>query len=262
MRLNSKAEKPSSGAVGPRFWELDAFRGLCVIAMAAYHSFFCAHYIGLSAVDPYSGFLGISPLFIAGAFILISGMSVGVGSVPASTGGAGGFRRWAFRSLRIGICAAVITAVTLAAAGPESFVAFGILHCLALTGLILYPFRRFRWLNALIGAALALPGFLFLHGRAFPPFAWWFFPLGFRPEGYYPIDFVPLLPWSGFGFLGVFLASLLYAGGKRRFPWPFAGKSPPARILIWLGRKSLVIYVVHVPLILGILLLAKLAFGL
>jgi uncharacterized membrane protein len=242
----------------PRFWEIDALRGLAVIAMIAYHSFFCANYIGLSALSPYHGFLGISPLFIAATFLFVSGLSMRASRDSAiARGEAPGFKRQARRSLLIGAGALVITLVTFFAAGLESFVAFGILHCVALAGIILYPFLGRRWLNLCIGLPLIVAGFLFLHGREFPRFAWWFFILGFRPEGYYPLDFVPLIPWLGFSFLGIFAASFLYKDGRRAFSWPFGGTSPQARFLSFLGRSSLIIYVVHIPLILGILLAIK-----
>jgi len=242
----------------PRFWEIDALRGLAVIAMIAYHSFFCANYVGLSALSPYQGILGISPLFIAGTFLFVSGLSMRAArEASLARGGVPCFLRHSRRSLLIGAGALVITLVTFFAAGLESFVAFGILHCIALAGIILYPFLSRRWLTLFIGLPVVVSGFLFLHGREFPRSAWWFFIFGFRPEGYYPLDFVPLLPWLGFSFLGIFAASFLYKDGSRAFRWPFNGSSPPARFLSLLGRSSLAIYVVHIPLIMGVLLAIK-----
>ncbi len=247
----------------PRFWEIDAFRGLAVIAMAAYHTCFCLYFLEMWRLSPYSGFLGISPLFIAGAFLFVSGLSMRASRDSAlSRGEASGFRRQVLRSAKVGAFALVFTAVTLAAGflgtGPETFIAFGILHNIALAGILLYPFLPRRWANLAIGLPCVVLGFLFLHGREFSRFAWFYFFLGFRPQGYYPLDFVPLVPWTGFSFLGVFAASFLYAGGRRAFPWPFEGRSPPARFLSFLGRHSLIIYVVHVPIILGVLMLIKL----
>jgi uncharacterized membrane protein len=245
-----------------RLWELDALRGLAVLAMVAYHCFFTAAYIGLSRVDPYSGPLGASPLFIAGTFLLISGMSL---RLDLESGLAAGrppaFKRYAKRSGFIALWALVFSAVTFVAAGLESFVAFGILHCVALCGVILYPLIRFRWANLGLGLAAVVSGFLFFHDKAYPAWAWWLLALGPRPEGYYPIDFVPLLPWAGFCLLGFFAASLLYMGGRRRYPWPFGGRGFIARGLSFMGRHSLAIYVVHIPIIMGILLLVKLAAG-
>jgi uncharacterized membrane protein len=245
-----------------RFWEIDALRGLAVLAMIAYHTFFCLHYLQLADVNPYSGFLGVFPLYIAGSFLFVSGLAMRASRDAAVARGLSpSFGRQARRSLLIAAFAAVFTVVTLIAAGPESFVAFGVLHCVALAGILLYPLLPYRWINLLIGLPVVVLGFAFLHGREFPHFAWWFFFLGPRPADYYPLDFVPLAPWAGFSCLGVFAASFLYKGGRRAFPWPFPGTNPIIRFVSFLGRYSLYIYVIHVPIILGILLGLKFLLG-
>ncbi len=243
---------------GPgRIWELDALRGVAVIAMAVYHAFFTAHYIGLSSIDPYTGFLGVFPLFIAGSFLFISGLSLRLSYERRPSP-----RSILRRSALLALCGLLISLVTFLAAGWESFVAFGVLHCLALSGIICLPLLGRRYLPLLLGLALVILGFIFLHGRDFPLWTWWIFILGTRPQNYYPIDFVPLIPWCGFSFLGVFAASFLYKGGTRAYPLAFSGASPLFRALSFLGRASLPIYVVHIPLIFGVLFLIKLALGL
>jgi uncharacterized membrane protein len=59
---------------------------------------------------------------------------------------------------------------------------------------------------------------------------------------------VPLIPWLGVFLAGMSLGARLYPLGRRSFS---AGTEPPLlRPVTYLGRHSLLIYLVHVPLIL------------
>jgi uncharacterized membrane protein len=70
-------------------------------------------------------------------------------------------------------------------------------------------------------------------------------------------DYYPVLPWFGVALLGVWAGHLLYPGGRRRFPLPARAAQAsgvfPLRQLAFLGRHSLLFYLVHQPVIMGIL---------
>jgi uncharacterized membrane protein len=83
----------------------------------------------------------------------------------------------------------------------------------------------------------------------------WLLWLGVKQLGRYMVDFYPLLPWFGVALLGVFCGLSLYPGGIPRFDLPDLSLKSPIRALSFLGRHSLVIYLVHQPIILGILVL-------
>jgi uncharacterized membrane protein len=86
----------------------------------------------------------------------------------------------------------------------------------------------------------------------------WLLWLGFRPVNYYPVDYLPILPWFSFVLFGLFAGNLLYKGNKRAFPFPRAGDFIPVKGLRLMGRYSLYIYLAHIPVIYGILLGLKL----
>jgi uncharacterized membrane protein len=149
--------------------------------------------------------------------------------------------------------------VSLASYGfaGERWIYFGILHFIAVTTLLcrlmLLRMKSVRWI-ATLGFAAIVIGFLF-STSAFdqPPLN----VLGFaaRKPGTY--DFVPLFPWIGVVLIGI-------AGGLR---WQAHGFRPIAvlsilhtavptplqKSLAGMGRWSLTIYLVHQPILIGVL---------
>jgi len=66
-------------------------------------------------------------------------------------------------------------------------------------------------------------------------------------------DYVPLLPWFGVVLIGIFLGRTLF-GGARVPEWAqWESRGPIARGLALAGRHSLVIYLVHQPLLMAVL---------
>src|SRR5262249_14723864 len=63
-------------------------------------------------------------------------------------------------------------------------------------------------------------------------------------------DYVPLFPWLGVVMVGVALGEWL-ARGEFRPLQPLSRSAP--RWLNWLGRHSLLVYMVHQPVLLGVL---------
>ena len=78
-------------------------------------------------------------------------------------------------------------------------------------------------------------------------------------------DFMPLFPWIGVFFIGCVAGRILYAGKKTLFPDAPAWVRTVSRPFAFMGRHSLIVYLVHQPIMYGILLgifmLVKLAGG-
>jgi uncharacterized membrane protein len=65
-------------------------------------------------------------------------------------------------------------------------------------------------------------------------------------------DYRPLLPWFGIVLIGLFFGNVVYGDGRR--PAVLGDKAPVlARPLLPLGKNSLLIYLVHQPIIIAVL---------
>ena len=152
------------------------------------------------------------------------------------------------RGLLVFACGMVCTAVTLGMyllgfSGQEIIIYFGVLHCLGVCMLLWGGFRKLpTWALGVLGAALTAAG-LWLRTRyvSFP----WLIVLGFAPDWFASSDYFPLFPNLGYFLLGAVLGRALYAEKKSLLP----RENPPAKALQWMGRKSLLIYLLHQPIL-------------
>lgn len=142
----------------------------------------------------------------------------------------------------------LITFATWLAIGP-GFVWFGILHLLGV-GTLLAPLfiARPALLQLGLGVLIIALG-VWVHGG--PPQSRWWVWVGMRTHGPAMVDWYPLLPWAGYILLGSGLASLALRRGWALAPQPRLAASSAGRALAWLGRHSLVIYLLHQPLLLA-----------
>ena len=73
-------------------------------------------------------------------------------------------------------------------------------------------------------------------------------PLGIRFPGFSSADYFPLLPNLGFFLLGAVAGRKLYSNKQSLFP-----NVRESRFLCFCGRHSLIIYLLHQPILCGIL---------
>ena len=85
---------------------------------------------------------------------------------------------------------------------------------------------------------------------------WYTIPLGLYPKGFYSLDYFPIVPWLAVMLSGTVLSDLLYPNGKRSFRLG-ESKNSIVNVFETLGRHSLLIYVVHIPIIYVIWTLIK-----
>ncbi len=230
----------------PRFAIIDIIRGVAIIAMAAYHLCWDLSYFRFIAAD-----VGYDPEWvliarsILAVFLFLAGVSLVLGHGDGIRWQRF-WRRWIFVLLG----ALAITVATYFAF-PQSFVYFGVLHAIALFSLLGLAFVRTPlWLAAVVAAVvIALP--FFYSDPLFNEKAWsW---LGFWQVPPPANDLVPVFPWFGAVLVGIIAARLVLASGWSARLAAIAPSGRLPRLLAFLGRWSLLIYLLHQPILLGLI---------
>jgi uncharacterized membrane protein len=229
-----------------RFVVIDLARGVAIIAMIAYHLCWDLSYFRFIGAD-----VGYDPQWVIIARTILSAFLflVGAGLV---LGHGRGIRWRAFwqRWLWLVGGALLITVGTFIAF-PASFVYFGVLHAIAVFSILALPFILAPlWLPAAVAIiVIALPWFF--SNPLFNEKAWsW---LGFWQVPPPANDLVPIFPWFGVVLLGVVAARIVLASSWAQ---RLAGIHPEGRlprVLSFMGRWSLLIYLLHQPLLLALI---------
>lgn len=226
---------------------LDVARGLGLIAMAVFHTAWDLSFLGIAEIDiaGHRGWINFARI-IAATFLFIAGFSLVLASHNQI--------RWRpfLRRLAIIVAAASVVSLGTWFFVTVQFVAFGILHHIAaasLIGLLLLRFSSF-WIIAAALLALALPFAIEWDGDGYG----FGYLLGIAPGAPPSVDYVPLFPWLAAGFMGMATAkyALRYRPDGLWVRWQAKGK--PFSILALMGRWSLPIYLLHQPLIIGVLM--------
>ena len=234
------------------FWEVDALRGVAVVMMVVYHFVFDLAFLGVSDAVFRSPFWFYFQRVTATTFVLLVGVSLHLRALSLTARhGQLSFGPFFRRGLTVFGWGLVLTAVTWLAVGREQAIRFGILHFIGVAMLAAYPFLRLGAANLALGAAFLLFG-KWLQTQTFDlPMAVW---LGFEPANHTYLDYFPFIKWFGVVLLGLFAGSVLYGPDGRRYPTFSMSGWTPVRALRTIGVWSLPIYLLHQPLLLGILL--------
>ena len=219
-----------------RYFTIDVLRGFAVLLMVIFHVAFDLNSFGFVSIDFIENAFWFSfPRFIVTLFLLC----VGMGLALAHKEGI----RWAAvrrRFYKIGGWALVITIITYFLF-RENFVYFGILHCIATTSVVGVFFVRLPRLSLVVGIILVVSNFVFQ--STLVPMSKWL--------NVSPMDYIPFYPWFGVVLLGIYLESVNF----HRIPIKRSFLTRPFEVM---GKHSLKIYLLHRPIIYGLIfLLAK-----
>lgn len=227
-----------------RIAALDLARAGALVAMAVFHFVFDLALFGFIPADTPAqmGWRWLAYL-TAGSFLFLAGVSLWLAH-GAVIGWRAFWRRWVML-----IAAACAITIATMIAMPDAFIFFGILHAIAAASLLGLATRR---LSPLALIALAVAVIWLPQAMRFalfdPAWLWW---TGLQATGIRSVDYVPLFPWFGPFLLGLACAKLMTGAGlwDRLAGWP-APKA--ARPLLWAGRNSLFVYLIHQPILIAL----------
>lgn len=230
---------------------MDVARGCAIAMMVAYHFCYDLNYFGLTHFDIFLGWQWIGWRYaIVTSFLLLAGASLVLAQLQS-------WRGYWRRLLQIAGCAALVSLASWLMFA-ERFIYFGILHFVfvaSLLGRLALPLGRWAigagLLVVALGTQLQWPE---MNNRVVN----WIWLSANRPP---TVDYEPLMPW-----LGVVLIGMGAATQWRRMDFRVAPPLAEATRLAphwlgWLGRHSLLVYMLHQPLLMGSLSLVRAVIG-
>ncbi len=228
-----------------RIWELDAFRGLCILGMVIVHFVYdiavMYRIVDWQLPDWFSFVQTWGNIF----FILLSGICVTLGHHHVKRG-----------LIVIGgglLCTAASVLLYKLGFDKSILIYFGVLHCLGVCMLLWALFRRLpSWALSILGIAMVAVG-MYLRDICIVDFPW-LMPLGFTYPGFASSDYFPLFPNLGFFLLGAVLGRILYQEKRSLLP-NVSPKNPIVATLLFFGKHSLIIYLLHQPILSGLCML-------
>lgn len=221
---------------------LDELRGFTVLSMVAFHASYDLAYI-----------YGISmPWFTEGPIQDIWRCSISWTFLLL----AGWMTRHSRNNLKRGSIYAAVAVLVWAAttiAAVDTPVNFGIIYCMAASTLLYALLRKgLGRVNPVVLSAIFLAAFFLFravptHRYAMEGLAW----LGFPSARFESGDYYPLIPFVFMYLTGASLARWYFSKRENYPRWMYKNH---CRILSAIGRNSLIIYVLHQPIVLGMLM--------
>lgn len=223
-----------------RIWELDAFRGLCILGVIIVHTIYDLQMFGFigfntplifNLIKDYGGLL----------FVVLSGICATLGHSSLK------------RGIIVFLCGMVITGVTygifaLRIADKSVLIHFGVLHLLG-TCMILYTVYKYlpTWCIAALGIGFIILGYMITDMRSD---TFWTAFIGIIPRNYEAADYFPVFPNLGWFMLGTVIGRTVYCKKESIIP-KIPHQNAPVRFLSFCGRHSLWIYMGHQPIVFG-----------
>lgn len=224
---------------------VDICRTLAIILMIVFHFIFDLKFVGFVDVDIPDG-LGWKQFrwLIISIFFLCFGASLAFAYANVFS-----VKKYVKRTTKIALAALIISAVTYFYM-PQNWIFFGVLHFFVLASVVSLPFIRRPKVSLAIGVTIIGVGMAQIIPHRWP---WDVLFLGQLPR--YTNDFIALFPWLGMVFVGIGLGHAKWLNND-----PFKSISFIQIHQMWLtypGRHSLLIYLIHQPIIISILLAVK-----
>jgi len=243
---------PTKKKKANRFIELDFLRGFAITHMIFLHFLWDLDYYD---IFPLNTFIQNTNVLVQVTFFTLVGVCLAITFNRKTKNPKKLYMHLMKRGGWIFVLGMIITAVTLMFM-PERPIIFGVLHCIGLCIILSIPFLKLNHWNYPIALTMMVIGIVIGSLDIQNPSLFHII-VGLHPTNFwtYTIDYFPIFPWLGVCLFGVSIGNILYKDNKRMFYLPDLSKYLPVKILSWLGRHSLKIYLFHQPAIAGALIL-------
>jgi uncharacterized membrane protein len=242
VRYRRAVPPPPTDPTRQRFDRLDALRAVAIVWMAAFHFCYDLNYFRFIRQNFHTDPIWtVQRACIVSLFLFCAGVGQAI-AVDQQQSWSRFWRRWA----QVAGCASLVTLGSMTMF-PNSFISFGVLHCIALLLIVMrLTVGAGRWLWPLGALAIALP-FAVQHPGFDTRWTNWVGLVTHKPV---TEDYVPLFPWLGVAWWGLAAGAWVLA---HRREW-IAGTLPRVlEPLSVLGRWSLSFYMLHQPVLIGVL---------
>lgn len=234
-----------------RFWEIDLLRGIAVLMLIFFHFLYDLNFFGIYKLSLYSGLFLIYVYLGGSLFFILVGISLTLSysRVKKNLAKKQLHLKYIQRGLKIfglGMLATIATWIYL----KEGFIVFGALHCIGISVILAHSFLRFRYQNLILGIILIFIGMVL---KNFTFDFYWLLWVGFTPNSFYTVDYFPLLPWLGVVLIGIFIGNSGYQNYKRKYNLKDFSKFKFINLFCFFGRHSLIIYLLHQPIIITLI---------
>jgi uncharacterized membrane protein len=234
-----------------RFWEIDVLRGIAIIMMIVSNAITSLTYFDVIQISNMRFWLFFARI-TATLFIVLVGISLTLSYARVKNWNSKKiFLKYLKRGLTIFSWGLAITIVSWFFI-REDFIIFGVLHLIGLAIIFAVPFFKKKFLTLIFAIFFILMG-IYIDKLTFDTslFIW----LGFTPTGFSTVDYFPIFPWFGVVLIGMFVGNILYKNYSRSFKIKDLSSKKEVKLLAFLGRHSLIIYLIHQPIIITMLVL-------
>lgn len=236
-----------------RIQSLDMARGAAIFLMAGFHLCYNLEYFQVVDFNiKENPFWTSLRNVIVSMFVFIAGVSLSLSGQKRS-----GFADHVRKQKWLALCALLVSLATYPLF-PGSWIYFGVLHFILAARILGYALTGYFKLNLVLGVFIIWAGLSFESGLFNPKWINW---LGFVSQKPFTEDYVPLFPWMGVFLLGMFAKRIIYGGPQNIKAGAELYSGATSRVLVLAGRNSLAIYMLHQPLLMGLMYLVLLVAG-
>jgi len=168
-------------------------------------------------------------------FLLCSGISLQLSSSHKSVSNI------ITRALKLALVALLISISTYILF-PTRWIYFGTIHCISLSAILAIPFIKRIKFSPIVAILLIILPLIWKNTLFWPELS------------HKSMDYIPIIPWFAYFLFGMYLASIKNHLVKLNFISSSLKTAKLNTILELMGKKSLWIYLLHQPIIYGIIL--------